>query len=887
MKNQACRCCTKPLRAFSAAAAVLLACVAVQPAAAQRLADTIAPTHYTLKLTPDLKAATFSGVEKIDVNIKQPVKSITLNAAEIEFQSVTIYPNGPKQTATVTLDAGKEQATFAFANTVPAGSATLEIHYTGILNNELRGFYLSKTARRNYAVTQFEPTDARRAFPCFDEPAFKATFDISLVVNAGDTAISNGQIVSDTPSPGAGKHTIEFGITPRMSTYLVAFLVGDFECTSGLQDGVNIRVCATPDKVAYTSYALGIAKFALHYYNQYFGIPYPLKKLDLIALPDFEAGAMENFGAITYRERTLLIDPRNATEQEKQTVAIDVTHEMAHQWFGDLVTMQWWNNLWLNEGFATWMENKATAAMHPEWNIPQTVAENEQSTLNLDAQPSTRAIRAPADTPDEINQMFDGIAYGKASDVLLAVENYEGSEVFRAGVRAYLRAHLYGNATAEDFWNAQTAVSHKPVNKIMDSLVTQRGVPVLTFGEPAAGKVAVSQRRFFLSPLVHADARERWTIPVCFKTGKQQQEQKQKQPDERQNCEVLTPSSHALRVPAAPIFFANVGGRGYYRSAYAQPQYDALTAQVETALLPAERIGFTGDEWARVRVGKAPVGQYLALVAALKQDPDFQVIENAFNGLNVVYEQLAGTPEERAALSKWITATFAPVYQKLGPALAGDSANTVQLRAELLQEIGSYGDSPRLVAEARAIADRYLDNPASTHATLGHAALIVAARHGDAALFDRLQQVYETSNNPDLENFALRMLSQFPLPQLVQRAVVFDASSAVRNQDAPLEFAASLDRESTRPAAWSAIKAHWSSVHRQLTTGNGERLVSAAGDFCSAPARDDVQQFFASHTVAASSASLRHAVERINECIEFRSQQEPQLKSWLAAQPGP
>jgi aminopeptidase N len=881
MKIPGCRDCLNlidSLRTFFGAAAFILACLAVQPATAQRLPDTIAPTHYTLKLTPDLKAATFSGVEKIDVNIKQPVKSITLNAAEIKFESVAIYPQGPKQTATVTLDASKEQATFTFANEVPAGSATLEIHYTGILNNDLRGFYLSRTMRRNYAVTQFEPTDARRAFPCFDEPAFKATFDISLVVNAGDTAISNGQIVSDRPGPGAGKHTIEFSTTPRMSTYLVAFLVGDFECTSGQQDGVNIRVCATPDKVAFTSYALGIAKFALHYYNSYFGIPYPLKKLDLIALPDFEAGAMENFGAITYRETTLLIDPRNATEQEKQTVALDVTHEMAHQWFGDLVTMQWWNNLWLNEGFATWMENKATAAMHPEWNIPQTVAVREQTTLDLDAQPSIRAIRAPADTPDEINQMFDGIAYGKASDVLLAVENYEGSEVFRAGVQAYLRAHLYGNATAEDFWKAQTRASHKPVDKIMDSLITQRGVPLLTFGEPAAGKVAVTQRRFFLSPLVHADSKERWTIPVCFKSGEQQ--------DEPQDCEVLSPSSHALRAPAAPLFFANSNGRGYYRSAYAQPQYDALAAQAETALQPAERISFTGDEWAQVRVGKAPIGQYLALVAALKQDPDFQVIQNAFNGLNDIYEQLAGTPEERLALSKWISATFAPEYEKLGTASTNDSANTVQLRAELLQEIGSYGDSPQLVAEARAITDRYLANPASTQATLGHAALTVAARHGDAALFDRLQQVYETSNNPELGNFALHLLSQFPLPELVQRAVIFDASSAVRNQDAPLQFAASLDRESTRAAAWSAIKTHWDSVHRQLTTGNGERLVTAAGDFCSVPARNDVEKFFASHTVAASSASLRHAIEHINECIEFRSQQQPQLKSWLAAQPG-
>ncbi len=444
-------------------------------ARAQRLPTTVIPTHYNLKFAPDLKAATFTGDESIDVNIAAPTKSITLNAIEINFESVTIIPNGPEQTGTVSLDADKQQATFAFPNTIPAGNATIKIHYTGILNNELRGFYLSKTARRNYAVTQFEATDARRAFPCFDEPAFKATFDISLVIDAADTAISNTAIAADTPGPGTGKHTLVFGTTPKMSTYLVAFLVGDFQCTSGRQDNVDIRVCATPDKVALTPFALDVAGFALRYYDDYFGIHYPLKKLDLIGVPDFEAGAMENFGAITFRETDLLVDPRTASIAAQRNAALDVTHEMAHQWFGDLVTMQWWDNVWLNEGFATWMENKPVAAMHPEWNIPEVVAGDEQDTLNIDAQPTTRAIRAKADTPEEIDQMFDGIAYGKASDVLLMVENYLGEETFRKGVHAYLSAHEYGNATAEDFWNAQSATSHKPVDKIMESFVAQQG----------------------------------------------------------------------------------------------------------------------------------------------------------------------------------------------------------------------------------------------------------------------------------------------------------------------------------------------------------------------------------------------------------------------------
>jgi aminopeptidase N len=850
----------------------VLSCLFVLPfpaARAQRLSGDALPTHYDLTLTPDLKTATFSGVETIDVVLSSASKSITLNSLEIEYQKVTVTAAGKSQTATVTSDKEKEQTTFTVPDEIPAGRATLHIRYTGILNNELRGFYLSKTKRRNYAVTQFESTDARRAFPSFDEPAMKATFTLTMVVDKGDTVISNTEIASDTPGPGADKHTLKFEETPKMSTYLLAFLVGDFQCRNAVEDGVKLGVCATPDKMDLTSYALNVEKFTLHYYDDYFGIHFPLKKLDMIGIPDFEAGAMENFGAITYRETALLIDPRTATIAAQKNAAEDITHEMAHQWFGDLVTMQWWNNTWLNEGFATWMSSKPVAAMHPEWNIPQDDAQGLDGTMNYDAQPTTRAIRATANTREEIEQMFDGISYGKAGAVLNMVENYEGRETFRQGVHKYLSEHEYGNATAEDFWNAQTAVSHKPIDKIMDSLITEPGVPLLTFGEPENGTVSVAQRRFYLSPSIKTDETQKWTLPVCFKTAG------------GQDCEVLTPEATSLKVPAGALFFANAGGVGYYRSSYAAENYAALVAQVETGLKPAERISLIGDEWAKVRADKATVGDYLNLVAAVKADPNAPVIGSAMGGVSAIYQRVAANEQEKEAVAKWLRATFSPEYAKLGPPAASDTPDKKELRADLFGVLGYYAKDPAVLSDAHELAEKYVNDPASVDPTLGQTALAIAARNGDAALFDKLQQVYETSANPQLSETALQLLAEFENPALEERALEYATTSKVRNQDAAIQFAIALQIDATRERAWDFVKSHWDQVHALLTPELGSALVDSTGAFCSETARDDVQQFFAAHPVASADQAVKHSIETINGCMEFRQLQQGNLKEWL------
>ena len=850
--------------------------VIAAPAAAQRLSGDVVPEHYTLWFAPDLAAETFRGRETIRVQLKVPSNAITLHAAEITFGEVTIAAGGRTQTAIVTLDPATETATLRVPQPIPAGPATIQIAYTGILNDKLRGFYVSRANERKYAVTQMEATDARRAFPSFDEPIYKATFEISLMVNRGDTVISNGAQVSDTPGPEPGRHTVAFAPTLKMSTYLVAMLVGDFVCREGASDGTPIRICSTPDKLPLTAFALAAAEQQLAFYNRYFGIKYPFGKLDIVAVPDFAAGAMENTGAITFRERLLLVEEDRASLNVRKNVANVISHEIAHQWFGNLVTMKWWDDIWLNEGFATWLANKPLAEWRPDWNVHLDEAEETQAALALDALRTTRPIRINVSTPGEINEVFDGIAYEKTAGVLRMIEGFVGAESFRKGVSSYLTKFSFANAPGEDFWTELTRVTGRPVDRILRSFVDQAGapvVPVRTTCTGAATQISLSQQRFVGTPGAAAPASQPWTLPICFKAN-----------DGQPRCEVLERAQQTVTAPACENVFANADARGYYFTEYTPEQVRAL-ARSAAGLKPVERIGLLGDEWWMVRAGRHDIGVYLDLAAPLAGD-DTAAVTEAIAGRVTLTGEYITPAAQQARYQAWIRQRFGPVLDALGlPGSLRDSDERHSRRAALLALVGVVGNDTAVLRRARDLAAKYVADPSSLPGTLAPRVLQVGAVAGDAALYDQyLAQLDRLAAQPEEYYRYFNALAWFANPALVAQTLTFSMTPAVRTQDTGTLLAGLFARPWAREAAWEFTKSQWPALTQRLGTFQGiPTIVGSLGSFCSAEKAADVRQFFARNPVPSAERSLQQAIERIETCAALAARQSPALTAWLTS----
>ncbi len=844
-------------------------------AQAQRLPGNVIPESYTLTFTPDLAKATFTGDETIHVRVEHAATSIVLNSAEIQFQDVTISSGGVEQKASVVSDEKAEQTTFSVPKEIAAGPAEIHIHFTGILNDKLRGFYLSQTPRHRYAVTQFEATDARRAFPSFDQPDMKAVFHITLVIDKGDTAISNTTIESDTPGPGDAKHTVKFSATPKVSSYLVAFLVGDFQCLEGSADDIPIRVCATPDKKELGAFALTSAENILKYYDKYYYTKYPFKKLDIIGIPDFSAGAMENIGAITFRESDLLLDDKTASYDSHRGIASVIAHEMAHQWFGDLVTMKWWDNIWLNEGFATWMSWKPLEAWHPEWHNELDEIEETGAALSTDSIASVRPIRAKAETPAEISALFDGIAYGKAASVLRAVEAYVGPETFRKGVNAYLEKHAYGNTTAEDFWNQIAATSGKPIDKIMSGFVDQPGAPLVGVKAACHGDataVTLTQTRYFAdSAKLDAGSTELWDIPVSLRSSLLKDAP----------YVLLAGREQTFELPGcAQWVLANEGARGYYRTQYDPAAFAKISAELESRFSPEDRIRFLGDTWAMVRVGRLSIADYLQTLEEMQGERERAVVDVMIGHIPEIHDQVVSSAE-RPAFEAWVRNFLRPIANDLGKSpTPGESQERQALRTDVFGTLASYGRDPDLIAQSRTLTEAYMKDPASVEEALAGNALAVAAQNGDAALYDQFLEHLKTAKTPGEYYSYLGSLTLFPDPALTKRTFDFVLSPAVRNQDMFLLVGA-LQNPDTQATAWDLFKADYPQITAKIDASLGGALVQVAGIFCDSKLRDDSLQFFRDKNIPGSERMLENAKDQANACIELRTHQQANLSAFL------
>jgi aminopeptidase N len=856
---------------------------------AQRLPENVVPDSYDLNFAPDLANAAFAGDELIHVHLQKAASSIVLNSAEIEFKEAWIDSADFKQAAAVTKDEKNETATLTVPSVVPAGPAEIHIRFTGMLNDKLRGFYLSQTARRRYAVTQFAATDARRAFPSFDEPAYKAVFRVALIVDKGDTAISNGKIVSDTPGPGSGKHTLQFSDSPKMSSYLLAMMVGDFACIQGGADKIPIRVCAVPEKKDLLSYALLSAENILKFYDTYFQIKYPYQKLDIIAFPDFAAGAMENIAAITFRETLLTIDDKNASVNAHQAVVAVLAHEMAHMWFGDLVTMKWWDDIWLNEGFATWMAHKPIQAWKPEWHDERTEIQETGRSLTTDSIASVRAVRARAETPAEIATLFDGIAYGKAASVLRMVEAYVGPEIFQKGANAYLEKHAYTNATAEDFWNQMAATSEKPVDGIMAGFTQQSGAPLVTLVKTECGvkvvqsgrhkkkvpvtEVTLSQERYFADAAkLTAGSQEIWQIPVSLRPAATKDA----------TYVLLAQRQQTFELPGCATWvFANAEGRGYYRSAYDAATLGKMSVKLETSFSPEERIQFLGDEWAMVRVGRLSIGDYLETLEKMKGDRARAVVDVMMSGLGEIHDNVVSAAE-RAVFEKWVRDLLRPIATDLGETpIAGEPDDKRGLRSDVFATLATYGRDPQLLAKSRVLIEQYMRDPNSVEAALAGNALTISALEGDSNLYDRYLEHMKTAKTPEEHYNYFRALPQFPSAELAKRTMELVLSPEVKNQDLFSSVARLLRNVDAQAAIWELFKSNFPAIKEKAGAAMSSRFTSLAGSFCDEKLRDDSQDFFIAQDLPGSERSLQNAKDRVDACIELRSLQQANLAAYL------
>ena len=843
----------------------------------------VVPSHYAIEVTPHADKLAFDGKARIDLNVAEATDRIVLQAIDMSFaNSRLVAADGSSTPARVVVDADAQTAAFVFDKPLAPGGYVLSTDYSGVIGTQANGLfaldYQTDAGKKRALFTQFENSDARRFMPCWDEPDFKATFDLAVNAPAGDMVVGNMPAAS-TRDLGNGMKQVVFRTTPRMSTYLLFMAMGDFDRSTirgeNGTDGkpVEIGVIAQKGKVEQARFALEASRDVLREYNDYFGVPYPLPKLDNIAAPGRSQffSAMENWGAIFTFEYSLLLDPAIANVSDRQRAFTVAAHEIAHQWFGDLVTMAWWDDLWLNEGFATWMEGRTTRKLHPEWDIDGVdAAYTSRGAMGRDAYATTHPVVQHVETVEQASQAFDGITYGKGSAVIGMLEDYVGADAWREGVRSYIRKHAYGNAVTDDLWReVDQAAPGRQLMQVAHDFTLQPGVPLIkasTVCEAGATRVVLEQGEFTVdrpdkTPL-------RWHVPVSVRGG------------DGSVVRVLVDGQASATLPGcgAPVV-VNAGQKGYYRTLYAPQQFRALRDGY--ARLPVvDQLGVMLDASALAQTGLQPEADLLDLADQVPLDasPDlWQLVAGVLGGIDDMFK---GQPERQAAFRKYALSRLSPKFEQLGwESREGDSSTVKDLRTSLIGTLSGMGDA-KVVAEARRRFAAAASDPAAMPPDLRNTVLDIVAYNADAATWDKLHAMARGEQSSMIRDQYYGLLARAKDKALAQRAL----DMALTDEPGATNGAGMISAVSWEhpDMAFDFAVAHREQVDKLVDTTSRARyypgLGSGANDLAMV---DKIRAFADKHIAPTSRRSAETAIAAIQTRLKLRALQQPQVEAWL------
>lgn len=861
-----------------------------------RLPRTVLPRRYEIAITPDLETFRFFGTETIDVEVVEPVSQIVLNAKNLRISKAKVYnSDGTSLTGSVTLERATEMARIAFAGVLGKGNWRLQLSFKGIHNDKLRGFYRvawkNKEDKQHWFVsTQFESTDARQAFPCFDEPDMKAVFSVKLVVDRHLTALSNGQVVKETPivvpvrrggkTLQVEKKLVEYTDTIPMSTYLVAFVVGEFVSSRPVYvDGIETRIWTLPGQEHLTEFALEQACKATAFLNRETQMRYPGKHINHVAIRNFASGAMENWGLITYRETALLCDLATATHKEKKRVAEVIWHELAHNiHFGNTVTMKWWNGLCLNESFATFAENWGVSQEYPDWHIWEEFAISRAAAMKLDSLMSTHPVEVPVNRPEEAEELFDLISYEKGCSLLYQLQQFIGPDAFRNGVARYIKKFAFGNAETHDLWDTIEQVCREsgndtPVRRLMDAWNFTAGHPVVSVRSAGDGFVDLSQSAFKFLP---GDSRETWPIPVTMKI---------KQADGSMITRkfLLEGKEHREFVGSNYQYVVvNAGGSGFYRVLYAPELSARLTANLQENLSTVERYNLVNDSWCCVQSGLYSAPEYLRLVGMFGNEKDPNIWSLVIESLAAL-KHLLPAGDGRNQLEVVARSLIAPAFAAVGlEPKAGESLQQRQLRGLLLSALGTVAGDSKTQQLADELYSKYKQDSASLDSEIVAAVVRIVAHAGDKADHDEFTALFKGAKNPQVEQRCLSALARFQDEELAKRSLEMALDGSVRTQDAPYLVAEIMRNPAVAIHAWEFMKKNWAQMVKSYPDNGIVRMCGSVVALNYPELLDDVKKFFAKRKVKGGAMALSQALEQLHVNVLMRQRESERLAAHLS-----